>query len=206
MGKIIKEALVLFAITLVAGILLGVVYQVTLDPIAKANENAKQKAYKEVLADADKFEVLADDSKADAIKEYADKASGDSSKNTLNEITVGTKNGEVVGYVVTVTNSEGYGGNIKFSVGIDVEGKVLGISFLSISETAGLGMRAKQDPSFVKEFTSKTNAVESFAVVTDGSGSEDNANIDAIGGSTITTKAVTNGVNYALSVFAVINK
>jgi len=194
MGKIIKDALVLFAITLVAGILLGVVYQVTLDPIAKANENAKQKAYKEVLADADSFEAL------DDMPEVTD------AKNTLNEIAVGTKNGETVGYVITVTNSEGYGGNIKFSVGIDMEGKVLGISFLSISETAGLGMRAKQDPSFVEKFTSKASAVESFVVVTDGSGSTDNANIDAIGGSTITTKSVTNGVNYALSVFAELNK
>ena len=53
MKKIVKDALVLFAITLVAGILLGVVYQITLDPIAKANENAKEKAYKAVLAEAD---------------------------------------------------------------------------------------------------------------------------------------------------------
>ena len=51
MKKIVKDALVLFAITLVAGILLGVVYQITLDPIAKANENAKEKAYKAVLAE-----------------------------------------------------------------------------------------------------------------------------------------------------------
>ena len=55
MKKIVKDALVLFAITLVAGILLGVVYQITLDPIAKANENAKEKAYKAVLAEAQLF-------------------------------------------------------------------------------------------------------------------------------------------------------
>ena len=58
MKKIVKDALVLFAITLVAGILLGVVYQITLDPIAKANENAKEKAYKSVLAEADSFETI----------------------------------------------------------------------------------------------------------------------------------------------------
>lgn len=58
MKKIVKDALVLFAITLVAGILLGVVYQITLDPIAKANENAKEKAYKAVLAEADSFETI----------------------------------------------------------------------------------------------------------------------------------------------------
>ena len=58
MKKIVKDALVLFAITLVAGILLGVVYQITLDPIAKANENAKEKAYKAVLSEADSFETI----------------------------------------------------------------------------------------------------------------------------------------------------
>lgn len=49
MKKIVKDALVLFAITLVAGILLGVVYQITLDPIAKANENAKERLTKQFL-------------------------------------------------------------------------------------------------------------------------------------------------------------
>ena len=44
MGKIIKDALILFAITLVAGVLLGVVYEVTKAPIAEQNELAKQKA------------------------------------------------------------------------------------------------------------------------------------------------------------------
>ena len=202
MGKIIKEACILFAITLVAGILLGVVYQITLDPIAKANENAKQKAYKEVLSEADQFEVLEAmpaDADIDASSDI------DFSKNEINEVAVGKKNGENVGYVITVTDNEGYGGKIKFSVGISSEGKVLGISFLSISETAGLGMRAKQDPSFAAQFTSKKDAVASYNVVTDGSSSESNSNIDAIGGSTITSKSVTKGVNYALAAFALLN-
>lgn len=196
MGKIIKDACILFAITLVAGILLGIVYQVTLDPIAKANENAKQKAYKEVLADADSFEAV------EALPADADvnsSSSLDFSKDTVNEVAVGKKNGEVVGYVVTVTDSEGYGGDIKFTVGISKDGEVLGISFLSISETAGLGMRAKQDPSFKSQYIGKN--VESFKVVTDGTGANADDSIDAIGGSTITSKCVNKGVNYALAVY-----
>ena len=106
--------------------------------------------------------------------------------------------------VVTVTDSDGYGGDIKFTVGISTDGKVLGVSFLSISETAGLGMRAKQDPSFTSQFTAKSDAVASFSVVTDGSASESNANVDAIGGSTITSKSVTKGVNYALAVYKLV--
>lgn len=196
MGKIIKDACILFAITLVAGVLLGVVYQVTLDPIAKANEDAKNKAYKEVLADAESFEsieALPSDADIDASSAI------DFSKDTLNEVAVGKKGGQVVGYVVTVTDGEGYGGNIKFTVGISATGEVLGVSFLKIEETAGLGMRAKQDPSFKAQYTGK--AVDEFKVVTDGTGANADNTIDAIGGSTITSKAVNKGINYAIAAY-----
>ena len=199
MKKIVKDALVLFAITLVAGILLGVVYQITLDPIAKANENAKEKAYKAVLAEADSFETIDALPSDDDINASSDI---DFSKDKVNEVAIGKKGSETAGYVVTVTDSDG--GDIKFTVGISTDGKVLGVSFLSISETAGLGMRAKQDPSFTSQFTAKSDAVASFSVVTDGSASESNANVDAIGGSTITSKSVTKGVNYALAVYKLV--
>ena len=189
MKKIVKDALVLFAITLVAGILLGVVYQITLDPIAKANENAKEKAYKAVLAEADSFETIDALPSDDDINASSDI---DFSKDKVNEVAIGKKGSETAGYVVTVTD------------GISTDGKVLGVSFLSISETAGLGMRAKQDPSFTSQFTAKSDAVASFSVVTDGSASESNANVDAIGGSTITSKSVTKGVNYALAVYKLV--
>ena len=126
----------------------------------------------------------------------------DFSKDDVSEVVAGIKNGKIIGFVVTVVAHDGYGGDIKFTVGISTDGKVLGVSFLSISETAGLGMRAKQDPSFTSQFTAKSDAVASFSVVTDGSASESNANVDAIGGSTVTSKAITKGVNAALAVYA----
>ena len=45
MNKIIKEALVLMAITLVSGLLLGAVYSITKQPIAQAEEKAQKEAY-----------------------------------------------------------------------------------------------------------------------------------------------------------------
>ena len=71
MKNIIKDACILFAITLVAGILLGLVYNVTKDPIAQQNEKAKQKAYQEVIADADKFEALDGSYASDKVAETA---------------------------------------------------------------------------------------------------------------------------------------
>ena len=200
MKKIVKDALVLFAITLVAGILLGVVYQITLDPIAKANENAKEKAYKEVLAEADSFETIDALPSDDDINASSDI---DFSKDKVNEVALGKKGGETAGYVVTVTDSDGYGGDIKFSVGLSTDGTYLGTSILTISETAGLGMRAKQDPSFLAQFNgTKTSE---YKVVTDGTGSSSDSSIDAIGGSTITSKSVTKGVNYALAVYKLVS-
>ena len=197
MKKIVKDALVLFAITLVAGILLGVVYQITLDPIAKANENAKEKAYKAVLAEADSFETIDALPSDDDINASSDI---DFSKDKVNEVAIGKKGSETAGYVVTVTDSDGYGGDIKFSVGLSTDGTYLGTSILTISETAGLGMRAKQDPSFLAQFNgTKTSE---YKVVTDGTGSSSDSSIDAIGGSTVTSKAITKGVNAALAVYA----
>ena len=50
MNKLVKDALVLTAITLIAGVCLGGVYEITKDPIAKAQESATQESYKAVFA------------------------------------------------------------------------------------------------------------------------------------------------------------
>ena len=103
------------------------------------------------------------------------------------------------GYVITTTDKDGFGGNIQITVGIKKDGTINGVSILSISETAGLGMKAKDDPSWGKQFAGKK--VESFSVVKDGSGSGDDAKIDAISGATITSKAVTGAMNSCLAYF-----
>lgn len=51
--------------------------------------------------------------------------------------------GEVLGYAINMTTSEGYGGDITFSMGIKNDGTMNGIEILEIGETAGLGMNAK---------------------------------------------------------------
>ena len=42
--------------------------------------------------------------------------------------------GNPVGYVVSSTSKDGFGGEVKLSVGINGEGRVSGIAFLSLSE------------------------------------------------------------------------
>lgn len=193
MGKIIKDTAVLLVITLVAGFLLGLVYDITLEPIAHQEELANAKACQEVFSDATDFTDVQTD---------LDTLNQNLKENGLDYVTVDAvmeasdDSGQMLGYVLTVTDSEGYGGDIQLSMGIRMDGTLNGISILSISETAGLGMNADTD-AFKSQFADKN--VEQFTYTKNGA-SADNE-IDAISGATITTNAVTNGVNGGLLTF-----
>ena len=188
MNKIIKNTVILTLITLIAGICLGAVYEITKEPIAQAQDAAKKEAWQQVFPDADvnDFELVDVDQKA------ADKAIKDLGvKATIDEVcTVGEE-----GYVVTATDKEGYGGDIKITVGITADGTINGISILSISETAGLGMRPTE-PAFYEQYQGKQ--AEKFVVSKDGGDGEP---IDALSGATITSRAVTGAVNAALGYY-----
>ena len=106
------------------------------------------------------------------------------------------EDGQEIGYVFTVTSSEGYGGDIQFTMGVQSDGTLNGISILSISETAGLGMKADTE-DFKSQFEDKK--AERFSYTKSGAQAEDE--INAISGATITTNAMTNGVNAGLCAF-----
>jgi len=203
MGKRIKDALILFAITLVAGIGLGAAYAVTKEPIAQAEYNKTQAAYMEVFEDADHFEQLEDFDSAEAteaaIDELEEQGLSDSTITpedcTVDDCQVAyDASGEEVGYVITVTSSAGYGGDITLSVGIQDDDTVNGYSITTINETAGLGMNAKEE-GFSSQFDDKQ--VDFFTVTKSGSTSDEQ--IDAISGATITSKAVTSAVDVAIA-------
>lgn len=185
----IKNTISLTIITLVAGLLLGLVYEITKDPIAKQQQKAKEEAYKEVFAEADSFEEI--ELNAEKVSSSLEKQGFDAAIDEAMRVL--DKDGNLAGYVLTVTDHEGYGGDIQFAMGVKTDGTVNGISFLSISETAGLGMKAAED-DFKNQFAGKK--VENFSYTKNGASAENE--IDAISGATITTNAVTNGVNAGL--------
>ena len=194
-NTILKDTLALVLITLVAGAALGGVYTITADPIAHQNQLAKDEAYKAVFADADTFEVIIDQEDAQ-LEAYLDENGYPAQ--TINEVVQAMDNsGSPLGYAFTVTTSEGYGGDIQFAMGVKDDQTLNGISILSISETAGLGMKADTD-EFKGQFADKN--VEAFQYTKNGA-SADNE-IDALSGATITTNAVVNGVNAGLCAFA----
>lgn len=196
MKSMLKEAAILFVITLISGCLLGLVYQVTKEPIREAQEKAKQEAYREVFPDAAKFQECADASSGIQTSTIQSQY-----QTTIDEVMAALDGeGNRLGYVITVTNHEGYGGDIQFSMGIQNDGTLNGISILSISETAGLGMKA--DPVLTDQFSGRN--AEQFTYTKTGATSDEQ--IDAISGATITTAAVTNGVNAGLSYFQAIQE
>lgn len=195
MKNMIKDAAVLLVITLVAGLALGFVYQITKEPIALSEERAAKEAYAEVFPGAEDFVEAELNWPEDAIWQEAWNENGFSAVEINNILTaLGTGNSSL-GYVLTITSHEGYGGDITFTMGIAADGTLNGISILDISETAGLGMKAE---SVLKpQFANKK--VSGFTYTKQGAVTDDQ--IDAISGATITTNAFTNAVNGGLYYF-----
>ena len=185
----LKEAGILFAITLIAGLVLGFVYELTKDPIRLQQEKAIQEACSTVFTQAATFEETGNVPSA-ALTAELDEAG----------VEIGTiydalgTSGEHVGYVVETTTSQGYAGNITLYLGITDEGILNGISVLTISETPGLGMRAEE--VLVPQFENVPATIFTYTK----SGSTADNEIDAISGATITTKAVIGAVNGAVRV------
>ena len=194
-AKLVRDAAILLVITLFSGLILGFVFQITKEPIALAEEKAAKKAYSEVFPSALEVE-LTEELPLDSLSgDSAWLEAGYEGVSVENVLRALDKDGTLLGYVLTVTSHEGYGGDITFTVGIANDGTLNGISILNISETAGLGMKAEE--VLVPQFSNKKVSV--FTYTKSGAVSDDQ--IDAISGATITTKAVTKAVNGGLFFF-----
>ena len=100
------------------------------------------------------------------------------------------------GYAVEVLPS-GFDNTITMMVGVDFEGKVLGISVVSHTETAGLGAVAAATTSAGEAFRSQFVGMSGTVSV-----DKDGGEVAAITGATITSRAVCAGVNAALDFVA----
>lgn len=191
---IVKAIAAIFVITVIMGAALGAVYSITKKPIADAEEKAKQEAYAEVFPDAAQIETFTEDeiNLSDVNKVMASRGYGD---NTIDEISVvADADGMFTGFIILVTNHSGYGGDIQLAVGVSLDYSIKGIAFLTINETAGLGMEA-QNKEFLDQFIGKQVLQYSYTKT----GSTSDSEIDALSGATITTSAVVDAVNTALN-------
>lgn len=179
MKDILKLGVTLFAICAVAALVLGVTNNITAPVIEERNIQASNEARKIVLSEADEFKEL-DGMNSDIVLEVYE----------------GIKDGQVIGYTIK-TSSKGYGGAIELMVGISKDGKITGVEIGNHSETPGLGSKATE-PMFKNQYVDK-DVLNSLLVVK-GSTNNDNE-ISAISGATITSNGVTNGVNAAMKIY-----
>ena len=102
-NTIMKDTIILTVITLVSGFLLGLVNHITEEPIAHQQQLAKEEAYAAVFEEADSFEGVSVETD---LQEYVN-AQGYEAQ-TIDEIMEAKDaSGETLGYVMTVTSSEG---------------------------------------------------------------------------------------------------
>ena len=180
MNKIVKNALVLMAFSLVLGSVLGAVYKITEPVIAEATLRKEMEAYKVVFETADTFNAIEVDAAA-AGKVMADGGYPDEINKAFQAVDA---NGNPLGYVVQLTTKDGYSGGIVMVVGITNEGIVNGYSVTSHSETSGLGTKAF-DPAYSDQFK--------------GIAAADVSGVATISGATLTSTAVINGINAAVA-------
>ena len=168
-----KLTVTLLGICAVVALLLGVVNSLTEPVIRKMQEEKTAAAMAQVL--------VADD--------YSEKAVSYENVTGMYEAVRG---GEVVGYVVEVTTN-GFGGAINMVVGVDVNGKVTGVSVIKDSETANLGTKVTRTQSVLDRF------IGLGGNITVNSGEN---RFDGVTGATVSSKAVAAGVNTALAAVA----
>lgn len=169
--------IVLAAICLVTAALLGLVDKVTKPAIEANTAETVQNALTEVLP-ADSYDQV----------ELPDGSV--TLSNGTNVTVVAVYQAGEEGYVIEVLAPGGYGGDIDMMTGINTAGEVTGMSVISHAETSGLGSKAT-DPNWQSQFVGST---EDVSVTKDG------GTINAITGSTITSRCVCNGVNAARAV------
>ncbi|MDP3312140.1 RnfABCDGE type electron transport complex subunit G [Lutibacter sp.] len=160
----------LLTITLVSGLSLGLVNDLTIGPKAKAKLEQKVNALKLVLPTFDNNPV------SDVIIGKSDLV-----KDSI-ELFPAFSDSQFVGAAVVGSTEKGFSGLIKIMVGFSAEGNIENIVVLEQKETPGLGTKMK-DESFINQYKGKNPSAFNMKVKKDG------GEIDALTGATITSRA-----------------
>lgn len=188
----ITLVLKLFIIAAVAGLLLGVVHDITLAPINEHARKASNEARKAVFENADDFIQLNKASDTEAEKVVVSGIEFESIDDSLDNVFIAVLGNEIVGVTGQIT-VKGYAGEIELTVGMDLDGKITGLSVggANFKETEGYGSKAK-DPEFTEQFIGKTYKL---ILKKANEPATDENNVDAITGATGTSRTVVDGVN-----------
>ncbi len=182
MKEILRLCLVLTVIAAVSAGVLAFVNEKTSEPIAKAELQEKMDAVKAILPE---YDNEPDKDKVTISRENGEEV----------EIYRGRKDGKIVGVAFEVVAPDGYSGDIKFMVGVNIDGVVQGIEILKHLETPGLGAKITEE-NFKKIYAGKSlEDPENWAVTKDG------GTFVPITGATISSRAVTKATHAGLEFF-----
>jgi electron transport complex protein RnfG len=167
---------------------LAATYAVTAPRIAAQEREAEQAALSKVLPGAARFEPAA--------QELVARAREAASAGAVEQIwRAHEASGSDAGWCVRVA-ARGYAGPVHMVIGLDRNGKVVGLTILSMSETPGLGTRIESEGWFLEQFTR----------LPAGYGERDVKKLDAISGATRSSRAVKNCAIAATQAFSVISR
>ena len=167
----------------VAAVGLAATYAITAPRIAARELQAEQDALALVLPDAEEFASVSLET-----LEASQEAAGDSTVSAIYEALDGS--GNLVGWGLKIA-SRGYGGPIPMVIGMDRDGKVVGLSILSMNETPGLGTRVQSEEWFLEQFSS----------LPPGYTEKEVKQLDMISGATKSSRGVRNSVVAAGAVY-----
>ena len=178
----LSMTLTLFVTTLVAGVSLGFINDITKGPKEKAKLERKINALRSVLPEfnnnpVEQVELLKSELAKDSVEIYPA---------FLDEIQVGTA---IVG-----SSEKGFSGLIKLMVGFNTDGSINSIAVLEQKETPGLGTKIK-DEKFIRQFKGKHPSTFNLKV------KKDQGDVDALTGATITTRAFGEATQMAYDIF-----
>ncbi|MFA5527595.1 MAG: RnfABCDGE type electron transport complex subunit G [Peptostreptococcales bacterium] len=182
MKDILRFGVILFIITAVAAASLGYVNQITKGPIEEQTIIANNEARRKILPLAESFNQL----EINVPEKYP----------IITEAYEGIMNDNLVGYTLK-TMPKGYGGIMEVTVGMDIEGNITGVVVGNHNETPGLGAKSK-DPEFTNHYRGKRADMDILVIK---SGNPKENEVSAISGATVSSRAVTSGVNEAIRYF-----
>lgn len=204
-NTMVKDAMALFIITIVAGLLLGAVYTITKDPIAAAEEKTTNEAYEAVYEGAEFKSNEKMEKKVEEIAGRIESGEFDDPAHSFTDVSLmeakaAYVDGVQTGFVVKVS-AKGYGGPVVIVVAVANDNEIIGINIVDNSnETPGLGQNSSKEDWYSQYVGINVMNVKGgwIEVTKSGDGSKEDGRIDAITGATITSNAVTRAVNMAV--------
>ena len=176
-STLINMLVALFVITAVSGGVLGLVYSLTKDSIAKVELDKTQRAIDSVLV-TDK-----------PIAKYEERVIENLTYNLAYD-----DQDQLIGAAIKTYSNAGFNGKVELMVGILADGTINKVSVLSQNETPGLGANMDK-PKFKNQFKGKNPASYKLFV------KKDQGDVDAITAATISSRAFTEALRLAYDGF-----